>query len=113
MLSFPDCQNVFSPAEDVTSSTGPIPNFERRKAFAGITDEEEERMKNISISSLNLLNSKLFHMSLNRLCGNDQPEQFMLEDFKKFSSKGMYKAVAIVDTDTDEEEKSSDKSDTD
>lgn len=111
MYSFPNNQNVFSPVE-VVPSTVPIPNFERRTATAGIDDEDiEEQMRNISKSSLSLFNNKLFHMSLSRLCHNDQSEQFILEDFTRYSSQGMYKTVAIVDTDTDED-KSSSKSDT-
>lgn len=115
MLTFPELENVFS-TPDVTSQTAPVPNLERRAASAGIDEGLKEQMrtlKTISISSLNLVNSKLLQMSLRGLSSSDQSEQFMLEDFTKYDSKGMYKSVAIMDTDTDEEDKSSDKSDTD
>lgn len=112
MLSYPEDQNVFS-LQDVTTQIAPVPNLERRTASAGIDEEVKEQMKklkNLSISSLNLVNNKLLQMSIKGLSDSDQFEQFMLEDFKKYDSKSMYKSVAVVDT--EEERKSSDKSDT-
>lgn len=112
MLSFPDGQNMFSqPDKEVDKHNAPIPNFERRTAAAGFDGKYEEQM-NISISSLNLVNNRKVHKSLGHLCNNDQSEQFILEDVTKYTSKGIYRAVAIIDTDTDEEGKS-DKYDTD
>lgn len=113
MLSFPDSQNMFLlPDKEIVENNAPIPNFDRRTAAAGFDGSLEEQMKSISISSLNLINNRKVHKSLGRLCSNDHSEQYILEDFTKYTSKGMYKAIAIIDTDTDEEGKS-DKYDTD
>lgn len=106
MLTFPEFQNVFSPPDDVTLQTAPIPNLERRTASAGIDESLEEQMKtlkNVSISSLTLFNSKLLHMNFKNFSGNDQSEQFMMEDFTKYDSKATYKSVATGDTDTNDE----------
>lgn len=102
---------------DLGLQTTPLPNLERRTASAGMDESIKEQMKsltNFSISSLNLVSSKMFKMSLVGLSSSEQSEIFMLEDFTKVDYRGMYKSVAIVDTDsdTDEKEKSSDKSDT-
>lgn len=113
MLSFPDSQNMFSTTNpNANPNNAPVPNFDRRTATTDFDNDLEDQMKNISISSLNLFNSRMFHMSLGRLCSNDQSEQVMLEDFTKYCSTGVYKAVAVVETDT-EEEKSLDRYDTD
>lgn len=100
---------------DIGSQTTPIPNLERRAASAGIDESLKEQMKslkNFSISSLNLINSKMFKMSLKGLSGSEQSELFMMEDITKFDYKGMYKSVAIVDSDIDTDEDESNKSDT-
>lgn len=104
-MSFPEFKNALSPPDDVTLQTAPIPNLERRTASAGIDESLEEQMKtlkNVSISSLTLFNSKLLQMNFKSFSGSDQSEQFMLEDFTKYDSKAMYKSIAIV-TDSDEE----------
>lgn len=108
-MTFPEFKNVFSPPDDVTLQTAPIPNLERRTASAGIDESLEEQMKtlkNVSISSLTLFNSKVLQMNFKSFSGSDQSEQFMLEDFTKYDSKAMYKSVTIVTTDTDNTEES-------
>lgn len=114
MVTFPEFQNVLS-LPDVTSQTAPVPNLERRAASAGINgglEEEMNTLKNLSISSLNLVSSKLLQMNIKGFSGSDLSEQFMLQDFTKYDTHSMYKSVAIVDSDTDLEGKSSNKSDT-
>lgn len=107
MLSFPGNQNMFSMPD------APIPNFDRRTATIEL-DDNMKKMKNISISSLNLFNSRMLHkLSFSRLCNNDKSEQVMMEDFTKHCRKGLYTAVAAKDTDTDGEEKFPDRYDTD
>lgn len=111
MVTYPESQNVFS-----QSVLAPVPNLERRVASAGIDEGLEEQMKtlkNLSISSLNIVSSKLLRMSLRGLSDSELSEQFMLEDFTKYDSRAMYKSVAIIDSDFDSDEKSFDKSDTD
>lgn len=117
-LTFPAFQNVLS-LPDEGSQQAAIPNLERRAASAGIDDSLKEQMKTLetlSISSLSIVNTKMLQMSLKGLTSSNQSEQFILEDFKKFDRKGMYKSVAIFDTDTssdtDEGKKSSNNSDT-
>ncbi|XP_050424869.1 protein smoothened isoform X2 [Adelges cooleyi] len=113
MLTFPAFQNVFS-LPDVTSQAAPVPNLERREASAGIDEGLKEQMKtlrNISMSSLNLVNSKLLQMSLKGLSGSDQSEQFMLEDYFKCDNNSLYKPVALMDS--DDGQKLSDKTDSD
>lgn len=116
MMAFPDGQNMFmQPDNEVDEHNvhAPVPSFDRRTAAAGFDGNHEEHIKNISISSLNLYSNRKVHKSLGHLCSsNDQSEQFILEDFTKYTSKGIYKAIAIIDTDTEEEGKS-DKYDTD
>jgi len=118
-LTFPEFQNVYS-QPDVALQKTAIPNLERRAASAGIDESLKEQMKTLktlSISSLSMVNTKLLQMSIKGLTSSNQSEQFILEDFTKYDRKGMYKSVAIVDsdtsTDTDEEKKSSNNSDTD
>ncbi|XP_050523956.1 protein smoothened isoform X2 [Daktulosphaira vitifoliae] len=111
MLTFPAFQNVFS-LPDVKSQAAPVPNLERRTASAGIDESLKEQMKslkNISISSLNLMNSKLLQMSLKGLSSSDQSEQYMMEDFSKYDNNSFYKTVALVDS--GEEDKMTYKSD--
>lgn len=106
MLTFPESQTMLTPPENETEQISPIPNLERRTASAGIDvtiQEQMKTLKNISISSLNILSSKLLMMSLKGFSRSEQSEQFMLEDFTKYDCKAMYKSVAIVDTDTNEE----------
>jgi len=118
-LTFPEFQNVYSQPDAELQKTA-IPNLERRAASAGIDESLKEQMKTLktlSISSLSMVNTKLLQMSLKGLTSSNQSEQFILEDFTKYDRKGMYKSVAIVDTDTstdtDDEKKSSNNSDTD
>lgn len=113
MMSFPDGHNMFmQPDDEVDEHNAPVPNFDRRTAAADF-EENHEHIKNISISSVNLYSNRKVHKSFGQLCSsNSQSEQFILEDFTKFTSRGIYKAVAIIDTDTDEGGKS-DKYDTD
>lgn len=104
MLTFPEFQNVFTLPESEPEQT--IPNLERRTASAGIDitlKEQMKTLKNVSISSLNVLNNKLLLMSLKGFSRSEQSEQFMLEDFTKYDCKTMYKSVAVIDTDTNEE----------
>lgn len=107
MLTFPDFQNVFS-LSDVTSQSTPIPNLERRTASAGIDKcivEQINPVENISISSMNLelINIKQLQVSLKGISSNDQSQQFILQDFTKYDSTNMYKSVAIIDTDEEED----------
>lgn len=100
---------------DEAPSTAPIPNLERRTASAGFDEHLKEQMstlKNISVSSLNLVSSKLLQMGIKGLSNSDFSEQFMLEDITQIDSKGLYKSVAIANTDTEDDEQSSNKSDT-
>jgi len=115
--TFPTFNKVISEL-DVESQQAAVPNLERRAASAGIDDSLKEQMKTLktlSISSLNIVNTKLLQMSFKGLTSSNQSEQFILEDITQFDRRGMYKSVAIVDTDTDtdEEKKSSKNSDTD
>lgn len=118
-MTFPEFKNDYS-HPDVESQQTAVPNLERRAASAGIDESLKEQMKTLktlSISSLSMVNTKLLQMSFKGLTSSNQSEQFILEDFKKYDRKGMYKSVAIFDSDTstdvDEEKKSSNNSDTD
>lgn len=107
MLTFPEFQNVLS-LSDVTSQITPIPNLERRTATIGIDKgvaEQIDPLQNLSISSMNLelINIKQLQVSLKGLSSNDQSEQFMLQDFTKYDTKNMYKSVAIMDTDEEDD----------
>jgi len=105
MLTFPEFQNVFIPPEnEIEDNT--IPNLERRTASAGIgmnLQDQMKTLKNVSITSLNIINSKLLLMSLKGFSRSEQSEQFMLEDFIKYDCKTMYKSVPIMDSDSNEE----------
>lgn len=55
----------------------------------------------------------MFKMSVKGLSGSEQSELFMMEDITKFDYKGLYKSVAVMDSDTETDEEESNKTDTD
>lgn len=97
MMSFPNGRNMFvEPENEVDDLNAPVPSFDRRTAAAGFDGNHNERIKNISVSSVNLVSNQKVHKSLGHLSGgNDQSEQFILEDFTKYTSRGVYKAGQI------------------